>query len=320
MIEQILVSVVVPVYKVEQYLDECIQSILRQTYACFELILVDDGSPDQCGQICERYAQKDDRIQVLHKKNGGLSDARNHGIELAKGKYITFIDSDDAISPYYLEIMTDCIIKTGSDIVQGQHSRDKMKLAADTGYTTYSFTEPDDILDDYLRFGKLYAYAWNKLYDIRLFKELRYPFGKIQEDAWTTYKAFLCSDKITVIDACTYFYRYNPESIMKGRFNPKRFEILQVPEDIQKFLELQGFGEKYQELLAYYKMRLGIKTYNDCLESGLSHEMQAQMKELRNLLIKLKPSKTIWQKKHIVLVNVLRISPKLYGMVVRYLR
>lgn len=320
MTEQILISVIVPVYKVEKYLNECVQSILNQTYTYFELILVDDGSPDCCGQMCDSFAKRDERIHVIHKTNGGLSDARNHGIEIASGNYITFIDSDDIISPYYLEIMLDCMIKNGADIVQGQHSRQKEKLASGKEYNTYIFTDTDDIFNDYLRFGKLYAYAWNKLYDIHLFENLRYPFGKIQEDAWTTYKAFLSSNKIVVVDACTYFYRYNPESIMKGKFNPKRFEILGVPDNIQEFLDKQGFGTKYQKLLVYYKMRLGIKTYNDCLDSGLSREMQQELNELRSLLVHLKPDKEIWQKKYIVLVSILKISPQLYKMVVKYLR
>ena len=105
MSDEMLVSIVVPVYKVEKYINRCVESILKQTYKNFELILVDDGSPDMCPHICDEYAAKYDFIRVIHKKNGGLSDARNHGIEVAKGNYITFIDSDDYVSVDYLEIL-----------------------------------------------------------------------------------------------------------------------------------------------------------------------------------------------------------------------
>ena len=320
MTDRELISVVVPVFKVEKYLDECIQSIFNQTYDYFELILVDDGSPDNCGRMCDWYAKEDSRVKVIHKKNGGLSDARNYGIERASGSYITFIDSDDHISPYYLEILYECMCKSHSDIVQGSHSRNPEDLTEDKEYRQYTFHDSDEILNDYLRFGKLYAYTWNKLYNIRLFKELRYPVGKIQEDSWTTYKAFLNANKVTVIDAVTYRYRYNTESIMKGRFNPKRFDIMGVPDDIQAFLEENGYGKKYQNLLNYYKMRLGMKTYNDCLQSGICNEMAEQMTELRDTLVRIKPDKHIWQNKYIFLHRILRISPQGYVLAVKLIR
>ena len=114
------ISVIVPVYKVEEYLDECVESILRQSYSNFELILVDDGSPDRCGEMCDNYKKRDARIEVIHKTNGGLSDARNAGLRVASGEYITFVDSDDAIADNYLEILYKALKKYGVDIVQGE--------------------------------------------------------------------------------------------------------------------------------------------------------------------------------------------------------
>ena len=262
-----LVSVVVPVFKVEQFLEDCVQSIIDQTYPYFELILVDDGSPDNCGIICDRLAEKDHRITVIHKTNGGLSDARNAGIEKASGQYITFIDSDDLISSHYLQILMEAMIRYHAGIVQGRHSREVGELTEKTGYNAKAYYDNDEILREYLTFGELNAYAWNKLYDIRLFKTLRYPVGKIQEDAWTTYKAMMMADCIVAVDAVTYFYRLNADSIMNGRFNPKRFEIMGVPDDIREFLQAQGYGDHYQELLDYYTMRLGNKTFKDFLQS-----------------------------------------------------
>ena len=111
-----LVSIIIPVYKVEKYLPNCIESILRQTFKDFELILVDDGSPDNCGEICEEYAQKDSRIKVVHQPNGGLSAARNSGIDIAKGDYLTFIDSDDFVFPHYLEILVKLCQENDADM------------------------------------------------------------------------------------------------------------------------------------------------------------------------------------------------------------
>ena len=116
-----LISVVVPVYNVEKYIDKCINSIINQTYKNLEIILVDDGSPDNCGNICDEYAKKDNRIIVIHKENGGLSDARNTGIEVSKGKYITFIDSDDYISDNYVSFLYNLIIEYKADISIGKH-------------------------------------------------------------------------------------------------------------------------------------------------------------------------------------------------------
>ena len=116
-----LVTIVVPVYKVEKYIDKCINSILSQTYKNLEIILVDDGSPDDCGKICDRYAKLDTRINVIHKENGGLSDARNAGNDVAKGKFISFIDSDDYIEPEYIEILYKAIKKDETDIAISSH-------------------------------------------------------------------------------------------------------------------------------------------------------------------------------------------------------
>lgn len=111
-----LISIIVPVYKVEEYIDECVKSLINQTYNNIEIVLVDDGSPDKCGNICENYKRTDNRIVVLHKENGGLSDARNAGMRIAKGKYFVFVDSDDFVSNNYIEILYDIIKKNNADI------------------------------------------------------------------------------------------------------------------------------------------------------------------------------------------------------------
>ena len=148
-----LISIIIPVYKVEKYLEKCIESVLKQTYTNLQIILVDDGSPDNCGKICDEYAKKDSRIEVIHKANGGLSDARNVGISKAKGRYIGFVDSDDYIK---------------EDI------RNK-----ENGIREYSRL---DILKEVLLDKNIQSYAWNKLYEKELFDEIKYPIGKKYEE------------------------------------------------------------------------------------------------------------------------------------------
>ena len=185
-----LISVIVPVYKVEKYIHRCVDSILAQTFTDFELILVDDGSPDNCGKICDEYAEKDNRIHVIHKENGGLSDARNAGIDWAfansDSEWITFIDSDDWIHPKYLEALYNAVKETGCEI-------------SICGYeeTTGDSPKVDDInlqavivsTEDFFCEHNVNAVvAWGKLYKKELFREIRYPVGKLHEDEFTTYK------------------------------------------------------------------------------------------------------------------------------------
>ncbi len=184
------ISVIVPIYKVEKYIDECIQSVLKQTFSDYELILVDDGSPDNCGTICDEYAKRDKRIHVIHQKNGGISAARNAGLNLffsnIGNKYVTFIDSDDWISAHYLEQLYTTAITTDADIVS-------------CDYSSKQLVENDDRMDsDNIRIisgrnaliarykgdAQIRVSSWGKLYRRNLLEGLSFPEGKIHEDQW----------------------------------------------------------------------------------------------------------------------------------------
>ena len=183
------ITIVVPVYKVEKYLRRCIESILQQTYKNIEIILVDDGSPDNCGKICDEYKEKDNRIIVIHKENGGLSDARNAGIDIATGKYIAFIDSDDYVANNFISSLYDVCIKNECEIAQCKFKRvteDYKEEQKEISETT--------ILDGKSAIKEIYGQndvytivAWNKLYLKNLFNDIRYTVGKIHEDESTTY-------------------------------------------------------------------------------------------------------------------------------------
>lgn len=224
------ISIVVPVYNVEKYLSECIESILNQTFKDFELILVDDGSKDSSGYICDDYARKDSRINVIHKKNGGLSDARNVGIKASKGEYLGFVDSDDCIEREMFQKLYEAIEKYEADI-----SICSFGLINDEGKVGEIFFdyENEAIISPILAQEKyfegyaqsmLYTVAWNKLYKKSLFDNIAYPVGKLHEDEFTTFRLLYKSERIVYIPYCGYLYRCRNESIM-DQFNAKRFDL-----------------------------------------------------------------------------------------------
>lgn len=319
---QEMISIVVPVYNVQDYLSECIESVLRQTYTNFELLLVDDGSKDDSGKICDLYEGKDDRIRVFHKKNGGLSDARNYAIPHAKGEYIMFLDSDDYLSIHCLEYMLKTMIDHDLNIVQGFFTREESTLdhgAIDSHHVSLFLSE-EEILRSYFMYGLIEGHACNKLYKTYLFKDLRYPFGKIQEDAWTTYKALFFAKRVGVMQYNTYFYRYNNQSIMNGKFDVRRFDALQVPAYIKAFLNEQNVSFSLDKELDYFSMRLGLKTYNDCINSGADSVYKTQMENTRKYILDIPMNISLWGKKYCLMVTLLRLSSRLYKQAIRRFR
>jgi len=212
-------SIIVPVYKVEKYLDRCIQSILGQSFSDFELILVDDGSPDSCGEKCEEWAKKDSRIKVIHKKNGGLSDARNAGIDIAQGEYIGFVDSDDYIKPDMFEVLIHNIEAFDADIsicgyidVYANGCRNES-----LDKKVYVWNQEEAIRNILL--GKLLSvHAWTKLYKRKLFETVRYPVGKVSEDAYVIMDIMFQVDKAVFTPYSAYYYVHRGESINTSKY------------------------------------------------------------------------------------------------------
>ena len=208
------ISIIVPVYKVEAYLKKCVESIVNQTYQNIEVILVDDGSPDQCGHICDFYAKIDSRIRVIHKQNGGLSSARNAGISMSTGDYLLFVDSDDWISPRLCENAIQDLEESGADVVIYGFSRidENEKILENC----VAF-EPKDITSkeavESLITLKIDNYAWNKIYKKELFEGIRFPEGRLWEDIGTTYKVLLKSKKIHISNRILYYYLVRNGSI-----------------------------------------------------------------------------------------------------------
>lgn len=239
-----LISIVVPVFKVEKYLDKCINSILNQTYKNIEVILVDDGSPDNCGKICDNYAKKDKRIKVIHKENGGLSDARNAGIDVANGEFISFIDSDDYIDAEYIELLYNTIKKDKTDIAISSH-----KVIYESGTilekatNEQSILNPEEVLKRILYDDGIDLSAWAKLYKIELFENIRYPKGRLFEDAATTYKLIDKSKKISINSKSTYNYIIRNNSITNKSFTPNKMHLITSTEEMCNYIK-----NKYPDL------------------------------------------------------------------------
>lgn len=282
-----LISIIIPVYKVEKYLEKCIESVLKQTYTNLQIILVDDGSPDNCGKICDEYAKKDSRIEVIHKANGGLSDARNVGISKAKGRYIGFVDSDDYIKEDMYEILLNLIKKYDADVsicnlydvIDGkEYVRNK-----DNGIHEYSRI---DILKEILLDKNIQSYAWNKLYKKELFDEIKYPIGKKYEDIGTTFYLFEKCNKIVVTSEPEYYYLKRADSLVN---NVTESTILDYTEIIiQRYLYIKQNIKELRKYNNYYLAKTLITAHNDIENlENISEGMQQRYKKLYELVLEI---------------------------------
>lgn len=251
-----LVSIIVPVYNVEEYVERCIKSIMMQSHKNLEIILVDDGSTDESGAICDLYKEKDARIKVIHKKNGGLSDARNCGIRNSRGEYLAFVDSDDYIHSDYIEKMLETAVKSGSDIVLCSYR----KIYSDGSHAdcgVFSLSTDGKDVQNYLynrKYGsEIFDIAWNKLYKKELFSGIWYPVGRIHEDYGTTYRILYRAEKVVVIPDILYYYVIRKGSLNQTRNLKSRMDWCQSEKERWEFYSKHGM--KYlseRSMKSYY--------------------------------------------------------------------
>ncbi|MBM7540675.1 glycosyltransferase family 2 protein [Amphibacillus cookii] len=250
------ISVVVPVYKVERYLPKCIDSILNQTYRNLEIILVNDGSPDYCGTICNKYAEIDERICVIHKENGGLSDARNAGLRIATGRYISFIDSDDYIHSEFYRYLLEDMIENKADIVQCGYTKVTEESDHDlinesvNKLDTFVFSKKQEILDNLYNqnYGDTVV-IWNKLFKLNLFQDIEFPKGKVHEDELTTYKLLYQANKLVIMERKMYYYLQRTSSIMGAGFNHQRLNQIEAYDNQWQFYHEHGLIELQKKAL-----------------------------------------------------------------------
>lgn len=217
------ISVIVPVYNVAQYLPQCLDSILSQDYGDLEVILIDDGSTDPSGEICDQYATRDSRVQVIHQKNGGAAAAKNAGLRLATGEYLTFVDSDDYLEPGAYGFLMKTLLETGSDAVQGSF-REIYRNRAEEQRISEGILEGYDYL---LRFPKDFSCAllWNKLYRREIFEGVFFEEGHKIDDEYFTYQGFLRPRKVVRADRIVYNYRKRASSVMSSPESAERLVL-----------------------------------------------------------------------------------------------
>lgn len=291
-----LISVIVPVYRVEEYLERCVKSILSQTYKNLEVILVDDGSPDQCPAICDACAEKDVRVKVIHQENKGLSGARNAGIDAASGEYLAFVDSDDYVSPHFIEELYQLLQDTGCAIGQCRFSYVKGDGLVEEGDSAFCIYRGESLMEQLYgpeEKATCFVVAWNKLYRAELFKEtgIRYPEGRIHEDEATTYRLFHEAKKLAFLDRALYGYYTENGGSITSVFSAKRLQWLTAHEERIAFFKKNG----YEKLLpaAYRKLcDACITFYFRCTEQV--KDAEELKKELRKRLETYRANGAAW--------------------------
>lgn len=266
-----LISIILPIYNVEKYLEKCIQSVIAQTYSNIEIILVNDGSKDNSLEICNQYAERDNRIVVLDKKNGGLSDARNAGAKIAKGEYFVFIDSDDYIHHQMIELLYKGIVEKNAELAicdlqyvyegkQVERENEKIDISKEIENIT-CFDRKKAIENILSENFIVYTVAWNKIYHRKLFNQIEYPFGKIHEDEFTTYRLLYCAERIAYIHQPLYYYVQRQNSIMSENFSEKRFHKVEAHKQRADFLIEHGLYESRAVKLYFFSFIIFIEKY-----------------------------------------------------------
>lgn len=298
-----VISIVVPAYNVDRFICKCLDSILAQNYKKYEIIVVDDGSLDDCGLIIDGYAKKDYRIIVIHKKNAGLSDARNKGIDLSFAfdniKWISFIDSDDWVHPYYLSALYEAMKKTGCQTSIGAYKLVTEEIEACN--TVLSDAELVTTEYFFCKHNTNAIIACGKLYEKDLFRDIRYPLGKLHEDEFTTYKILFKNKYIAYQSFPLYFYYYNENSITKSEWSPRRLDSIEALEKTRSFFTKSRYQDALEFCIRHLVLDL-VKHYHDIQnckrEDYLQNYIPYVKKKLRKNLIGLQAHKILPVKKY----------------------
>jgi len=309
------ISIIIPIYNVEDYLPECLDSVINQTYQNLEIILVNDGATDSCAKICDEYALKDNRIKVIHKPNGGLSDARNAGLNVATGNFISFVDSDDLVAVDFCEKLLHILIENNADIAECGFYKFETDLDLVNVVTTPDITAElfeTEIALELLMKEYLKQMVWNKLYRKEVMAQLQFPVDKINEDEYWTYKVFGNAKKIVKIQNIIYFYRQQEASIMGKNYSLKRLDGLRALEERISYMK-----ENFPKL-----KKLAIKKF--CLASLWHYQQVEKNKEIdpqkifrKKIFYKAQQYNQLsilknWKLKEIIAYQLFIWSPKFY--------
>ena len=284
-VDNVLVSVIIPVYNTAYYLSEALNSVINQTYKNLEIILVNDGSTDNSGKICEEYALNDERIKVIHKENGGISSARNAAIDIAKGQYITFIDSDDDVELDYIDYLYKILKRFNCKMSVCTHNiikngRVKKSFNLKTDYKLSS----QECIKKLLYNDGIDTSAWAKLYDKSLFDNIRYPVGKLFEDIATTYKLFIKSKEIACGHLAKYNYNVRENSIVTKKFNKAKLDLLESTDNMSE--EIINLFPNLKEAVLRRRVYARFSTLNQMAQ--VDKDNKEKVKEIINFIKKYK--------------------------------
>lgn len=279
-----MISVIVPVYKVEAYLDKCISSIVRQTYTNLEIILVDDGSPDRSGEICDRWAAKDDRIRVIHQENAGGGTARNVALDAARGELIAFVDSDDYIAPDMYEHLYG-LLNQGADIAECAHMDvlDDNAIFEGAGSLVRSYTA-QEAMAEHIQDRIFRQLIWNKLYRRELIGDIRFPVGKKIDDEFFTYQVIGSARTLIRSEKICYAYRQQETSVMHSMGAQKRLQAVEAKVQRhkyvqEKFLELEALSLKDLWFTCIYQGQLSLREMDDRAASQTLAYLKSVLKD-----------------------------------------
>lgn len=312
------ISIIVPIYNVEKYLRRCVNSILEQEFEEFELILVNDGSPDNCGEICNEYSLIDNRVKVIHKKNGGLSSARNAGLNIARGEFVGFVDSDDWINIKMYKILYELCIKYNCDISECCYKKTNKYVSVIEDDKEYDIK----VLNNIEALEAMYkdefygsTVTWNKLYKKSLFHNISFPEGKLNEDQFTTHKLYYESKSIVCINRQLYYYYQSEQSIMRSKFSMKKLDAIEALEETRSFFKTKHLDDLvlwhdtlYSFILIkyYYILKNEGRQY-DHIRKKIKHKYKKLSYEFLN-----NPN---INKKSKALLFIFKVSPKLYSII-----
>ena len=321
--EKDLISIIVPVYNVEAYLDRCMESILKQTYKRLEIILVDDGSTDSSREKCDTYAKQDSRIKVIHKKNGGLSDARNAGLALATGDYIGYVDSDDWIEPDMYQCLYDACVEHDAELAVCRYFREYQDRTEAGGTGKIVPLSRDELLKIYISGNDeyvIYNSVWSKLFKRELVADMIFPKGRNSEDIMYTTRAFCRLDRAAYIDRCLYHYVLDREGSIMNVSRGERMFRDEIPfwrEHIACIREL--VSDEMADLASYHFWRRLLFYYIDMKNSNCDAYAKRLVDEIRadrQELLRVYQSNLV-SKGDQVRMKLFLCSPSLYAIVVR---
>ena len=309
-----LVSVIIPIYKIEDYIYHSVESVVNQTYQNIEIILVDDGSPDKCPKICDEWAEKDNRVKVIHKKNGGLSDARNAGLDIAKGNYIIFLDGDDKMDVDAVKILYETIIKNNADIVMTDYcyikAIDEIPNVEKNNYVETIYEGKDIFELIYNKKHPKIMLSWGKIYKKEIFDDIRFPKGKIHEDDYVLHRVLHKTNKFVHISTELFLNSLRPGSITASKFTSKRFDALDAILDRVEFCKKEK--PEYYQKSVYKLLKVTMLYYTYARMSKLKKEEYKHLLEIYNEYYKLLENKPLLAKAFKYFKNTTYFALSLY--------